>query len=554
MLINREFSLKWLIVAPIVGVMLIGTTIQIIAIKKDISAVQATLAVAEQKNAAKIITAEYQATFDNNSALTQIVMESSGLKKYLAENDVQKLQARLNEIFITNFALQNFTEIGIFNLKNQYLVGSSVTSDFQLLRSNFNNEMNEVGKTKTPYYAVRCDNKNSCTGYSIVPLMQNGKDVGYAIAGFQAVFLQFINNYKISITRSENNATNSKNRFVFQPPKIYFPPDIWINVDIGNDESSSTIKTLELNLLISSLVESLIIVMLIYFLLSHQARNIAELSKMVTSLTTGDKKDFSALIDIRSRRKIKSEEVTQLEKSILLLEQKQTEVVNEQTRRKAAECIASEKRNALNQATREFESVRQNLANSLHNEQFQRIIFSIDACNSAIKPSEKNNTTNEERFSFINTMLLQMKTHLLDVVDELYPTAIAHGIYHALQMELNQIKIRHMNSCTISWAIEECISDTTPIIQRILYLTVKESIENAIKHAEPKTIDILIWCENKKVNGTITNNGNGNDYSIIARSGKGLAEMESLINRINGSFSVQSSEQAGTEINFSIPV
>lgn len=551
--LDREFNLKWLIITPIIGIMLIGVAAQEMMVKEGVSAAKTTFAVTKKTDAIKSINAEYKANFDNNSALTQIILESSGLKQYLADNDAQQVQAKLNDIFITDFALQNFTEISIFNLQNKYMAGSSLTNSL-LLNNDFNRELTEVGRTKAPYYTVRCDAKNTCTGYSILPLMYQGKDVGYAIAGFQAVFLQYINNNKISVTRLSKSTLKHQNRIEIQPSSIHFPSDAWLIVDIGEDENVSIIKKLENSLLISNLIEGSIIGLLIYALLSYRAKDIVELARMVTSLTTGDKNGFTNLRNMRSSRKMKITEVTQLEKSIFLLAQKQEDVINEQTRRKAAEFIASEKRNSLNQATREFESVRQRLASSLHNEQFQRIVFSMDTCNNAIENDDKKDIAHSDEFHYINKMLTQMKSHILDVVNELYPTAIAHGIYHALDMEITEAKIKYKDTCIFSWAIEECVNDTAPIIQRILYLTVKEAIENAIRHAEPKTIDILIWCENEIVNGTITNDGNGDDYSVITRSGEGLAEMESLITRINGSFIVQSSKQTGTVINFAIPL
>ena len=89
-------------------------------------------------------------------------------------------------------------------------------------------------------------------------------------------------------------------------------------------------------------------------------------------------------------------------------------------------------------------------------------------------------------------------------------------------------------------------------IKRILFLAVRESIQNAKKHGAAKNV-VLNFNETKNVIFlTISDDGKGFDLAD-KRSGIGLKNMKERIEEINGVFSIESDSEKGTTIKIEIP-
>jgi len=89
-------------------------------------------------------------------------------------------------------------------------------------------------------------------------------------------------------------------------------------------------------------------------------------------------------------------------------------------------------------------------------------------------------------------------------------------------------------------------------IKRILFLAVRESIQNAKKHGAAKNV-VLNFNETKNVIFlTISDDGKGFDLAE-KRSGIGLKNMKERIEEINGVFSIESDSEKGTTIKIEIP-
>ena len=88
-------------------------------------------------------------------------------------------------------------------------------------------------------------------------------------------------------------------------------------------------------------------------------------------------------------------------------------------------------------------------------------------------------------------------------------------------------------------------------IKRTLYLSVRESIQNAIKHANASRFDILFSLHKKEVSVSAKDNGKGLN-TIEESKGIGLKNMEERVQELRGQLDIKSSEK-GTEIQISIP-
>ncbi len=88
--------------------------------------------------------------------------------------------------------------------------------------------------------------------------------------------------------------------------------------------------------------------------------------------------------------------------------------------------------------------------------------------------------------------------------------------------------------------------------QRNVFLTVKEAINNSIKHAQAWKLDVVLKISADALNIKVTDNGRGFDAVHLKGSGNGLRNMKQRIELIGGVFGIISS--GGTTISISIPL
>ncbi|MCC5939609.1 MAG: histidine kinase [Lunatimonas sp.] len=85
----------------------------------------------------------------------------------------------------------------------------------------------------------------------------------------------------------------------------------------------------------------------------------------------------------------------------------------------------------------------------------------------------------------------------------------------------------------------------------ILIRLVQECLNNAIKHAEPSTIEITISEQDRKLLLVVADDGKGFDIQTFS-NGLGLRNLQSRMEAIEGDLSMQSSPGMGTRISMSV--
>lgn len=88
--------------------------------------------------------------------------------------------------------------------------------------------------------------------------------------------------------------------------------------------------------------------------------------------------------------------------------------------------------------------------------------------------------------------------------------------------------------------------------QRNIFSTVKEAVNNCIKHAQATAITISLKTGNEKLVIGVADNGKGLDLKKIKSNGNGLRNMKQRIETIGGVFSL-TSEGQGTKISIEVP-
>ena len=103
---------------------------------------------------------------------------------------------------------------------------------------------------------------------------------------------------------------------------------------------------------------------------------------------------------------------------------------------------------------------------------------------------------------------------------------------------------------TFSFNVESNIQDKkmTSFVGINIYRTIQESINNAIKHANPSKIEVKVKPLGTKIQIQIVDNGNGFQVNEVDL-GNGIMNMKKRIDDLNGDFSIHSELEKGTSIS-----
>ncbi|RPA67049.1 histidine kinase [Cyclobacteriaceae bacterium YHN15] len=87
----------------------------------------------------------------------------------------------------------------------------------------------------------------------------------------------------------------------------------------------------------------------------------------------------------------------------------------------------------------------------------------------------------------------------------------------------------------------------------ILIRIIQECLNNAIKHAEPKTVSISVVKNEAYLSIYVKDDGKG--FNINANSnGSGMSNLKNRMNAMRGEIKIRSEEGKGTEIELSLPI
>ena len=155
---------------------------------------------------------------------------------------------------------------------------------------------------------------------------------------------------------------------------------------------------------------------------------------------------------------------------------------------------------------------------------------------------EKISNSSNDLLGKMNSIIWTMKSS-----NDSLESLVAYLRAHALE---------YFDSTPISCRVQ--VPDTIPIIEmsgekrRNIFLSVKESLNNIMKHAQASEVTIQISVHPKKLVIQVADNGVGIDTEKLRRFGNGLSNMKRRMESINGDFNVENN--GGSVITFTSPL
>ncbi len=87
-----------------------------------------------------------------------------------------------------------------------------------------------------------------------------------------------------------------------------------------------------------------------------------------------------------------------------------------------------------------------------------------------------------------------------------------------------------------------------------IYRCVQEALNNCAKHAQAKSVRIVVCVSDGSMSVTIEDDGIGFDHGNIPHTGLGLLGMRERVTEVNGKLSIVSGQRGGTAVTLEIPV
>lgn len=98
------------------------------------------------------------------------------------------------------------------------------------------------------------------------------------------------------------------------------------------------------------------------------------------------------------------------------------------------------------------------------------------------------------------------------------------------------------------------VFDLPAVISEELYLTLREAVRNALRHAEPSTLTVNLDINASGVVASVVDDGCGFDGCAPPAEGGGMASMRERVRLLHGEIDVTSSPGVGTAVTVRVPL
>ncbi len=195
---------------------------------------------------------------------------------------------------------------------------------------------------------------------------------------------------------------------------------------------------------------------------------------------------------------------------------------------------------------------RNRIARDLHDglgQHLAGIIFKTEMLRLKIKndfPQEA------EEIAEIQNMVHQAIEQTRLIARGLSPVDVSNkGLLSSLHEMIADINKNFAIRAIVEWNITSNIDETIDTVH--VYYIIREALNNAVKHASPKNIAIMLSEDNEYYYVKVMDDGKGIPDDVDLSKGMGMHSMQYRAWIINASFQVQNNKNGGTLVQCSIP-
>lgn len=216
----------------------------------------------------------------------------------------------------------------------------------------------------------------------------------------------------------------------------------------------------------------------------------------------------------------------------------------------------AQQRKLTQYVNRAYEDERKRISEDLHDSIAQGVYSAIMGVR---RLSENQDLTKDD----INELSTVIEGQLDDTLSEIKGMALDirpsvldnFGLLPALKALAKRLE--ENSGITINIIGQANTDDLSNDVQSVLYRISQEAINNALKHADPSEISVLIVSHNHYITLEIMDDGNGFDvpkHQHFNGHSLGLMNMNERVKTLNGALNITSKKNEGTTVKVKLPV
>jgi len=162
-------------------------------------------------------------------------------------------------------------------------------------------------------------------------------------------------------------------------------------------------------------------------------------------------------------------------------------------------------------------------------------------------------TYDGEGLNQASELIVETLNEVRRISQKLYPKQIERlGLTVSLQAMAE--RLASATGLKFRYEIENIDSYLTKENEVQFFRVVQEILNNVIRHAEARTVNILIRKASIFIKAEIEDDGKGFDAELLQAEGFGLMNIGERIRLLKGDFDIKSTPGKGTKFNFSVPL
>ena len=195
------------------------------------------------------------------------------------------------------------------------------------------------------------------------------------------------------------------------------------------------------------------------------------------------------------------------------------------------------------------ENERRSLARELHDEIGQSLSAILMETEGAELAGQGSNIS--DHLGSIRTLAQKTVDQVRDLALLLRPSMLDDlGLAPALNWYARETSKRTGRTVTVN--ADELINSLPDEHRTCIYRVVQEAVSNAVRHANARTVEVVVETSRERVNVSVRDDGAGFDPRFTR--GLGLLGMEERVRRLGGRLKINSAPGRGTRLDSELPV
>lgn len=205
------------------------------------------------------------------------------------------------------------------------------------------------------------------------------------------------------------------------------------------------------------------------------------------------------------------------------------------------------------------ENERQRISRELHDSTVQNLTSLVHKTELCSKLVDLDSVRCKLELNTMSKMMREIINDTRQIIYNLRPMSFDDiGLDVTIERALD--KLENSKNKKVSFQVEGKPHPIKPVIGITLLRIIQEACSNAIRHAEPSYIKVVLTYETEKVSVLIEDDGKGFDinqtgiHSRNDNSGFGLSMMKERVYLLSGNINIESKCNSGTKIIVEVPI